>query len=125
MRSLALHWQILIAMLVGAIVIATIVSLFVAISNAQRNVWYLDVATRTARAQIETARAKGVNLLVEGDIDIKSELPASLPQDATGILNVGPVFAGQSRLVTVTITWHGGDKEVTLTGTVGREGLIP
>jgi len=117
--------ELVVSITVGAIFIASIIGLFIAIGSSQRNVWYLDVATRTARSEIENARAKGVNLLTEGNTDITNNLPSALPQDATGVMNVGSVFAGRSRLVTVTITWSGGAKNVTLTGVVGRKGLIP
>lgn len=117
--------EILIAVSIGIIVITSIVGLYTAIGASQRNIWYQDVATRAARSEIENARAKGISLLVLGDTDIKSRLPAELPSDATGTLNVGSVFAGQSYLVTVTIAWQGGAKKVVLTGVVGRQGLIP
>lgn len=117
--------ELVVTLAVGAMAIATVVSLFSAIQGNQRNVWYLDVATRAARSEIESARAKGVDQLIPGDTTITSRLPSSLPQDATGVLNVGPVFAGKSRLVTVTIKWQGGVKKVVLSGVVGRKGIIP
>jgi prepilin-type N-terminal cleavage/methylation domain-containing protein len=117
--------ELMVSMVIGAMAIATIISLFSMLQSNQRNVWYLDVATRAARSEIETARTKGVDLLPKGDTDIKSRLPPTLPADATGILNVGPVLYEKSRLVTVTITWQGGAKKVTLSGVVGQKGIIP
>ena len=117
--------EMLVTAAIGAIAIVAIVNLFTAISAGQHNVWYEDVATRAARSEIENARAKGINVLTTGTTDIDYRLPSTLPDDADGELNVGPVFAGQARLVTVTITWQGGNKKVVLSGTVGRQGLIP
>jgi prepilin-type N-terminal cleavage/methylation domain-containing protein len=117
--------ELLVTIFVGAIVVGTIVNLFSAIGTSQLNVWYMDVATRAARSAIENARTKGVNSLALGDIDITSTLPTTLPTDAKGTMNVGSVFAGQARFVTVTITWRGGLKKVILSGVVGRQGLIP
>ena len=117
--------EMLVTIAIGTIVIVAVVNLFTAIGSSQRNVWYEDVATRAARSEIENARAKGINVLTYGDTDITHRLPSTLPSDATGTLNVGAVFAGQARLVTVTISWQGGSKKVVMTGTVGRQGLIP
>lgn len=117
--------ELIVTVLVAGIAIISIVNLFAAISISQRNVWYEDVATRTARSEIENARAKGIGSLATGNTDIKNRLPSTLPSDATGVMNVGSVYAGQARLVTVTITWQGGVKKVVLTGTIGQQGLLP
>jgi len=117
--------ELLTAIVISVIATYAIVNLFSAINISQRNVWYEDVATRAARAEIENARAKGVAQLAPGDTDISSRLPSSLPSGATGTLSVGSVFAGKARIVTVAITWQNGQKKVVLTGTVGQQGLLP
>lgn len=117
--------EMLVTAAVGTIAIITVVNLFAAIGVAQRNVWYEDVATRAARSEIENARAKGVAMLNSGTTDITYRLPSTLPPDVAGTLNVGQPFAGQARLVTVTISWQGNAKKVVMSGTVGQQGLIP
>jgi prepilin-type N-terminal cleavage/methylation domain-containing protein len=117
--------EMLVTAAVGTIAIITVVNLFTVISASQRNVWYEDVATRAARSEIENARAKGVASLVVGTTVISDRLPSTMPAGTEGTLTVGAVYAGQARLVTVTITWQGGKKKVVLSGTVGQQGLLP
>lgn len=122
--------EILVVMFMFSAAIITMSSLFSYIQYAQRDVQYLDIATRAARAQVEYLRNGRYSTLSVGTpVNFTSSLPDTLPNGSTGVVTVSN-SAGMPgvKKLDVKVEWpiNGNEtakKSTTLTAIVGASGL--
>lgn len=119
--------EILVVIFMFSAAIITLSSLFSYIQYAQRDVQYLDIATRAARAQVEYLRNGKYNTLTTGTpVNFSSSLPSTLPSGSTGVVNVStPSGMSGLKQLDVKVEWPVGGitKSTTLTALIGASGL--
>ncbi|RYX78602.1 prepilin-type N-terminal cleavage/methylation domain-containing protein [bacterium] len=122
--------EILVVMFMFSAAIITLSGLFSYIQYAQRDVQYLDIATRAARAQVEYLRNGKYSTLSTGTpVNFTPSLPDTLPNGSTGVVTVSnaPGISGVKKL-DVKVEWpvngNGATrKSTTLTALIGASGL--
>lgn len=106
--------ELLLTLVVLGIAISSIAELYYSTQSAQVQSQHLDLATRAARTEIESLRNNGYNSLTPGDsINFSDKLPASLPSDKTGIVEVSQPSDGLRR-VDVSVSYTDGPKPQTV-----------
>ena len=117
--------ELIVAIMVLGIVIASLSSLFLGIQRTQTQASYKESATRAAQRQIESLRNNNYNSLAVGtDIPFTEELSPKLPSGSTGNVVVTEPSAGLKR-VDVTVTYPDKDKQhkVVLSSLIGVIGI--
>ncbi|HJQ09369.1 MAG TPA: type II secretion system protein [Candidatus Saccharimonadales bacterium] len=117
--------ELMVTMVVAAIVITSISSLFINIQRTQRRTGYLESATRAAQREIEVLRNRQYNQLTPGvDINFTNQLPDNLVAPRSGIVEVSEPTPGL-RQVDVTVTYRDGNEQrtVKLSSLIGVLGI--
>lgn len=117
--------ELLVAIIIIGITVASISSLFISVQSVQRKTSYLDSATRAAQRQVESLRNDNYSSLTNGQtINFTSELPTSLPANRSGTAVVSEPSADIKRVdVTVTYTDNGKQQVVKLSSLIGVIGI--
>lgn len=119
--------EILVVIFMFSASIITLSSLFSYIQYAQRDVQYLDIATRAARAQVEYLRNGKYATLTPGTpVNFTSSLPSTLPGESTGVVTVSiPSGMYGLKKLDVKVEWPvgGATKSTTLTALIGASGM--
>lgn len=117
--------ELMIAIIVLAIAVTGIGSLYYRMQIAEVQSQHLDLATRAASTEIEVLRNNSYNSLTPGtNIDFTSSLPAALPHDKTGTVAVSQPTDGLRRVdVTVSYTDFGKPETVELSSDIGVIGI--
>jgi prepilin-type N-terminal cleavage/methylation domain-containing protein len=118
--------ELLVTIIVIGIVFAGLSNIFIGIQRAQVQTSYLESATRAAQRQVESLRNSNYNNLIAGqNIDFTSTLPDTLPTGSTGNVQVTEPSADLKRIdVTVTYTYSGNTRNVTLSSLIGVIGIV-
>ena len=119
--------EIVVVMFMFAMSVIMLSSLFSYMQYAQRDVQYLDIGTRAARAQVEYLRNGKYATLTPGTaVNFTSRLPSTLPNGSTGIVVVSiPDGMAGMKKVDVKVEWPVGSttKSTTLSALIGASGL--
>ncbi|OGL22184.1 hypothetical protein A2707_02505 [Candidatus Saccharibacteria bacterium RIFCSPHIGHO2_01_FULL_45_15] len=119
--------EILVVIFMFSTAIITLSSLFSYIQYAQRDVQYLDIASRAARAQVEYLRNGKYSTLSAGTpVNFTSSLPTTLPSGSSGVVTVSiPTGMTGIKRLDVRVEWPVGNvtKSTTLTALIGASGL--
>lgn len=117
--------ELLVAIIIIGITVASISSLFISIQSVQRKTSYLDSATRAAQRQVESLRNDNYGSLSNGQtINFTSELPTSLPSNRSGTVTVSEPSADIKRVdVTVSYTDGGKQQIIKLSSLIGVIGI--
>ena len=110
--------EVLITIVVLALGMSTLVTLFTSIQSAQRNAFYMSLATHAARTEIERLRTTDYNTIQANGTYPFSQLPSGLPPGSTGTITVStPANATTSKQVNATVTYRVGtdERQVTIT----------
>jgi type II secretory pathway pseudopilin PulG len=115
----------IVAIILLAIVSASVYSLFTGVQRIQRQAIYLDSATRAAQFQIERLRNANYNLLIPGeDIVFTDELPDNLIEPRSGVVQISEPNPGLRRAdVTISYTDGGQEKQVQISSLIGIIGI--
>lgn len=118
--------ELLVTILVIGVVFIGLSNIFISIQRAQVQTSHLESATRAAQRQIESLRNSNYNNLTAGqNIDFTSQLPANLPSGSTGTVAVTEPSTGIKRVdVTVTYTYGGETRNVSLSSLIGVIGIV-
>jgi prepilin-type N-terminal cleavage/methylation domain-containing protein len=117
--------ELLVTIVILGIALVGVASLFYTIQYTQRQAMYRDAANRAAQRQVEILRNSSYNSLANGQvINFTSDLPARLPGNKSGVVDVSEPSAGVKR-VDVTVTYYdsGKKREVSLTSFIGLIGI--
>lgn len=117
--------EIMVAIVVLGITIASLSSLFISIRTVQSQTLYFDTANRAAQRQIESLRNNSYSSLTPGQtIDFTDQLPNNLP-DGQAVAVISQPVDGLRRVdATVTYTTqYGQTKSVVLSSLIGQIGL--
>lgn len=116
---------VVVFMFAGSII--TLTSLFSYVQYSQRQVQYLDIATRAARSEVEYLRNGQYSTLTVGTpLSFTSRLPSALPAGSTGTVTTTiPSGAHDVKKIDVKVTWRTGsiDTSTTLSALIGASGL--
>ncbi len=117
--------ELLVTIVVIGVVFTGLSSIFISIQRAQVNTSYLESATRAAQKEIESRRNSNYNNLTTGqDINFTSTLPTNLPAGSTGTVDISEPTPGLKRVdATVTYTYGGDTRNVTLSSMIGVIGI--
>jgi len=117
--------ELMVTIIVIGLVITSIAGLYYIMQIMQVRSQHLDLAMRSARAEIESLRNNGYNSLTPGStIDFSSSLPSGLPSGKTGKVVVSQPLADLRRLdVTVQYSDYGKQQTVTLSSNIGVIGI--
>lgn len=117
--------ELVITILVLGVVLTSVVTMFVNIQQAQTHTRYLESATYAAQTEIESLRTINYNNLTPGQtINFTSSLPTTLPSGSTGTVTVSEPVTGLRRVdVSVTYTYKGKSRTVTLSSQIGVLGI--
>ena len=117
--------ELVITMLVFGVVSSSVVNLFLTIQQSQVRSGYLETATRAAQREVESLRNSSYSSLTPGtDIDFTDQLPAILPEDKNGNVEVSEPIADLRRVdVTVSYTYQGKQQAVKLSSLIGVIGI--
>lgn len=117
--------ELLVTIIVIGIVFTGLSSIFISIQRAQVRTSYLESATRAAQKQIESLRNSNYNNLTPGqNINFSANL-VDLPSGSTGNVVVTEPTPGLKRVdVTVTYTYEGQNKNVSLSSLIGVIGIV-
>lgn len=117
--------ELMVTIIVIGLVITSIAGLYYIMQIMQVRSQHLDLAMRSARAEIESLRNNGYNSLTPGStIDFSSSLPSGLPSGKTGQVVVSQPLADLRRLdVTVQYSDYGKQQTVTLSSNIGVIGI--
>lgn len=117
--------ELLITIVIIGIAGVGIASLFYTIQYTQRQSMYKDAATRSAQREIELLRTTSANNLTAGQtITFTSDLPARLPGNKSGTVQVTEPSPGLKRVnVNVTYYDNGKKREVNLSSLIGVIGI--
>lgn len=118
--------ELLVTIIVICIVFAGLSNIFISIQRAQVQTSMLESATRAAQRQVESLRNSNHNNLITGQtIDFSSNLPDLLPSGSTGTVEVTEPSADLKRVdVTVSYTYGGEARNVTLSSLIGVIGIV-
>lgn len=117
--------ELLVTIIVIGVVFTGLSNIFISIQRAQVNTSYLESATRSAQKEIESLRNNNYNNLATGsNISFSNSLPANLPADSIGRVDISEPTPGLKRVdATVTYTYGGETRNVTLSSTIGVIGI--
>lgn len=117
--------ELVVTIVVLGIVISSIAGLYYVMQMTEVKSQRLDLARRAARTKIEQLRNNGYNALTPGNnIDFTNDLPAGLPNDRTGTVEVSQPLPELRRVdVTVQYTDYGKQQRVTLSSNIGIIGI--
>lgn len=117
--------ELLITIVVLGIVATTISSLFLTIQQTQRRTNFAETANRAGIRQIESLRNQNYNSLTPGEtINFTDELPSTLPNDRTGIIEISEPIPGLRRVdTTITYTFGGSEQTIRLSSLIGVIGI--
>ena len=117
--------ELIVAIIVLGIVVASLSSLFLGIQRTQTQANYKENATRAAQREIESLRNNNYNSLAVGtDISFTNELSPKLPAGSTGNVVVTEPSAGLKRVdVTVTYPDKNLQHKVVLSSLIGVIGI--
>lgn len=113
--------EVVVVIAVFAISMSTLVMLMSSIQVAQRNAYYMSIATHAARAEVERLRSSGYSSIQAGNTYPFSQVPGALPPGSTGSIVVStPANAPTSKQVDATVTYSIGtlSKQVTISAYV-------
>ncbi len=116
--------ELIVTSALSGLLIIGIVNLYIAIEEAQRRSYHLEIATRAGESQIESLRnLQYGSLEPETTLDFTSDLPAQLPSPRSGTVAISEP-EDDLRRVDVTITYKDGSntktvKQSSLIGVVG------
>lgn len=118
--------ELLVTIIVIGLVFAGLSNIFISIQRAQVQTSYLESATRAAQRQVESLRNSNYNSLVVGEnINFSDSLPDTLPSNSTGNVVVTEPSPGLKRVeVTVSYTYGGDSRDVTLSSLIGVIGIV-
>lgn len=118
--------ELLVTIIVIGLVFAGLSNIFISIQRAQVQTSYLESATRAAQRQVESLRNSNYNSLVVGEnIDFSDVLPDTLPSNSTGNVIVSEPSPGLKRVeVTVSYSYGGDSRDVTLSSLIGVIGIV-
>ncbi|MCA9347908.1 prepilin-type N-terminal cleavage/methylation domain-containing protein [Candidatus Saccharibacteria bacterium] len=106
--------ELIVTMAMFSVMITGIIKLYVVIGATQQKSSHIETANRAGEAKIESLRnLQYSNLDTDNPIDFTSELPDSLPQPKSGIIQVSEPEPGLKR-VDLTITYGTGSKAQTI-----------
>jgi prepilin-type N-terminal cleavage/methylation domain-containing protein len=117
--------ELMVTVVVFGLVILGIAGMYYVMQIMEVRSQHLDLATRAARAEIESLRNNGYNTLTPGDtIDFTSSLPSALPKGKTGTVTISQPLPELRRVdVTVHYTDFGKQQTVTLSSNIGVIGI--
>lgn len=118
--------ELLVTILVIGVIFVGLSNIFVSIQRTQVQTSYLDNATRAAQRQVESLRNSNYNNLVAGQtINFTSSLPDTLPTGSTGTVLITEPTPGLKRVdVTVSYTYGGDTRDVSLSSLIGVIGIV-
>jgi len=116
--------EIIVTILVIGIATASLSSVFITIRTVQTKTLYYDTAHRAAAREIESLRNDSYDSLVAGQtIIFTNDIPSVLP-GRVGKAVISSPSVGIRRIdATVTYTFHGNIKTVTLSSLIGEIGI--
>ena len=117
--------ELLITIIVLGVVVGGLSSLFMTIQRVQLQTSYLESATRAAQREVESLRNENYATLTPGStITFTSDLPASLPRNKVGTVDVTEPVPGLRRVdVKVSYADAGGSHNVHLSSMIGVIGI--
>lgn len=117
--------ELMVTVVVFGIVILGIAGMYYIMQIMEVRSQHLDLATRAARAEIESLRNNGYNSLTPGNtINFTSSLPGALPKDKSGTVTISQPLPELRRVdVTVQYTDFGKSETVTLSSNIGVIGI--
>lgn len=117
--------ELLVTIIVIGIVFTGLSSIFISIQRSQIKTSYLESANRAAQKEIESLRNNNYNNLIVGqDIDFTNNL-VDLPSGSTGTVEVTEPTPGLKRVdVTVSYSYEGQTKNVSLSSLIGIIGIV-
>lgn len=117
--------ETLVTVVVLGIVIASMAGLYYTMQVVQVQSQHLDLATRSARTEIENLRNNGYNALTPGNtINFTSDLPTGLPPGKQGTVVISQPLPELRRVdVTITYSDYGKSQKVTLSSNIGIIGI--
>ncbi|HET8991749.1 MAG TPA: prepilin-type N-terminal cleavage/methylation domain-containing protein [Candidatus Saccharimonadales bacterium] len=117
--------ELLVTIIVLAIVITSLSSLYYQLQINQVQSQHYDVAVRTARTEIEDLRNNGYDTLTPGtNINFASLLPSNFPAGATATAAISQPTSGLMRVdATITYSDFGQTETVTLSSDIGIIGI--
>lgn len=117
--------EIMITIVVFGFMAASLTTLFVVIQRVQAQTSYVESANRAAQKEVETLRNSSYNSLTVGqNISFTSALTDNMPVGSTGTVVVSEPLTGIKKVdVTVSYTYGGTTRNVTLTSLIGVLGL--
>lgn len=118
--------ELLVTIIVIGVVFAGLSNIFISIQRSQVQTSYLESATKAAQREIESLRNSNYNNLTAGQtIDFSPDLPSTMPNGSTGVVNVTEPSTGIKRVdVTVTYTYGGDTRNVSLSSLIGVIGIV-
>lgn len=118
--------ELLVTILVIGSIFIGLTNLFSTIQRTQVQTGYLESATRAAQREVESLRNSNYNNLTAGQtINFTSSLPTNLPKGSTGIVQVTEPSPGVKRVdVTVTYSYSGKTRDVSLSSLIGVIGIV-
>lgn len=117
--------ELLVAIVVIGIVVASISTLFININTFQQKTSQIDTATRAAQRKIEMLRNDNYGSLTSGQtINFTNELPDTLPKDKQGIVLVSEPTPDIKRVdVTISFSESGRQEKIVLSSLIGVIGI--
>ena len=118
--------ELLVTIIVIGVVFAGLSNIFISIQRSQVQTQYLESATRAAQREVESLRNSNYNNLPAGQtVNFSTSLPDSLPSGSTGSVAITEPSPGLKRVdVTVTYTYGGDTRNVTLSSLIGVIGIV-
>lgn len=118
--------ELLVTILVIGVIFVGLSNIFVSIQRTQVQTSYLENATRAAQRQVESLRNSNYNNLeADQNINFSSSLPETLPSDSTGTVQITEPTPGLKRVdVTVSYTYGGDTRDVSLSSLIGQIGIV-
>ncbi len=119
--------ELLMAMIVIGVMIASISDLYIGIEKSQRKTAVVEAATRAGLEKIERLRNNNYISLVPGSVvDFTSELPDSIPNPRSASVTISEPDSDLRKLeVVVTIPYGGTTRDIRLTSVIGGIGVSP
>lgn len=117
--------EVMIALIVVGAVAIGLTNLFISIQRIQAQATYVESANRAAQREVESLRNQTYNSLTVGQtINFTANLTDNMPANATGTVAVTEPISGIKRVdVTVSYTYGGTSKNVTLSSYIGVLGV--
>lgn len=116
--------EVIVVIVVFGIGLYMLTELSTSVQKSQREAFYIGVAMRAARSEIERIRSSEYDTVADND-EFTARLPETLPPGSTGVVDVSvPTNAPDSKQINATVSYPIGTifKRVTVSAYVDEPG---